>query len=257
MLTILPTKPDASRCVVKAEAYMSRAMPPTLEASPDLRRRTLESTAKFIAALAVIIMLPSLSLTYWQGWLYWALFAAFTVGGSLYFLAHDPALVERRLAVGPTAETERSQKLIMTAASVCVVLLFAMPGLDHYFGWSHVPAWLVIAADIAVMLSYLLVCYVLTVNSYAAATITTGADQPVISTGPYAWVRHPMYSGALLMFGLTPLALGSYWALLLLIPLAAVFAWRLLDEERVLRRDLPGYTAYCDKVRSRLVPGAW
>lgn len=217
----------------------------------------MTSSAKFIVALAVIIMLPSLSRTYWQGWLYWALFSAFTIGGSLYFLAYDPALVERRLAVGPAAETEQSQKLIMTVASVCVVLLFALPGLDHLFGWSHVPAWLVIAADIAVMLSYFLVCYVLSVNSYAAATITTGADQPVISTGPYAYVRHPMYSGALLMFGLTPLALGSYWALLLVIPLIAVFAWRLLDEERVLRRDLPGYAAYCDKVRSRLVPGVW
>jgi protein-S-isoprenylcysteine O-methyltransferase Ste14 len=232
-------------------------MPAAPQASPELRRRTLESSAKFIVALGVIIVLPSLSLTYWQGWLYWALFAAFTIGGSLYFLKYDPALVERRLAVGPTAETEKSQKIIMSAASVCVVLLFALPGLDHLFGWSHVPAWLVIAADIAVMLSYGLVCYVLSVNSYAAATITTGADQPVISTGPYAYVRHPMYSGALLMFGLTPLALGSYLSLLLVIPLAAVFAWRLLDEERVLKRDLPGYTAYCDKVRYRLVPGVW
>lgn len=232
-------------------------MPATPQASPELRRRTLESSAKFIVALGVIIVLPSLSLTYWQGWLYWALFAAFTIGGSLYFLKYDPALVERRLAVGPTAETEKSQKIIMSAASVCVVLLFALPGLDHLFGWSHVPAWLVIAADIAVMLSYGLVCYVLSVNSYAAAAITTGADQPVISTGPYAYVRHPMYSGALLMFGLTPLALGSYWSLLLVIPLAAVFAWRLLDEERVLKRDLPGYAAYCDKVRYRLVPGVW
>ncbi|KQZ00093.1 hypothetical protein ASD45_03930 [Pseudolabrys sp. Root1462] len=232
-------------------------MPAAPQASPELRRRTLESSAKFIVALGVIIVLPSLSLTYWQGWLYWALFAAFTIGGSLYFLKYDPALVERRLAVGPTAETEKSQKIIMSAASVCVVLLFALPGLDHLFGWSHVPAWLVIAADIAVMLSYGLVCYVLSVNSYAAATITTGADQPVISTGPYAYVRHPMYSGALLMFGLTPLALGSYWSLLIVIPLAAVFAWRLLDEERVLKRDLPGYAAYCDKVRYRLVPGVW
>lgn len=232
-------------------------MPAAPQASPELRRRTLESSAKFIVALGVIIVLPSLSLTYWQGWLYWALFAAFTIGGSLYFLKYDPALVERRLAVGPTAETEKSQKIIMSAASVCVVLLFALPGLDHLFGWSHVPAWLVIAADIAVMLSYGLVCYVLSVNSYAAATITTGADQPVISTGPYAYVRHPMYSGALLMFGLTPLALGSYWSLLLVIPLAAVFAWRLFDEERVLKRDLPGYAAYCDKVRYRLVPGVW
>lgn len=236
---------------------MPLAMTPSPQASPDLRRRTLESSAKFIVALAVIIMLPSLSLTYWQGWLYWALFAAFTVGGSLYFLKHDPALVERRLAVGPAAETEQNQKVIMTAASVCVVLLFALPGIDNLFSWSHVPAWLVIAADIAVLLSYALVCYVLSVNSYAAATITTGAGQPVISTGPYAYVRHPMYSGALLMFGLTPLALGSYWSLLLVIPLIAIFAWRLLDEERVLKRDLKGYVEYCSTVRFRLVPGVW
>ncbi|AXK83635.1 isoprenylcysteine carboxylmethyltransferase family protein [Pseudolabrys taiwanensis] len=232
-------------------------MTPTSHASPALKRRTLASSAKFIVALGVLIMLPSLSLRYWQGWLYWALFAGFTLGGSLYFLKTDPALVERRLAVGPTAETEKSQKLIMSAASVCVVLLFALPGIDHLFSWSHVPAWLVIAADIAVLLSYALVCYVLSVNSYAAATITTGVGQPVISTGPYAYVRHPMYSGALLMLGLTPLALGSYWSLLLVIPLIAIFAWRLLDEERVLKRDLKGYVEYCSKVRFRLVPGVW
>lgn len=222
-----------------------------------LRSRALQSTAQFRIALLVILFLPAWTLHYWQAWLYWVLFAALTIPVSLYFLKHDPALVERRMAAGPAAETEPAQKVIMTAASVCIVLLFAVPGLDHLFGLSAVPTAFVLMADALFVLSYIFIAIVLKENSYATATIRADQDQPVITTGPYSLVRHPMYSGALVMFGTTPLALGSYWALLLVIPLIAVLSWRLLDEERVLLRDLPGYADYRNKVAYRLVPGVW
>jgi protein-S-isoprenylcysteine O-methyltransferase Ste14 len=223
----------------------------------ELARRALESTAIFVAALAVTVIVPAWSLTYWQGWLYWALFSTLSFGATCYFLKYDPPLVERRLAAGPGAEKEKTQKTIMTAASACLILLLVFPGIDHLMNWSQVPTVIVLLADTGFALAYFFVCYVLAVNSYASATIETNAGQPVVSTGPYAIVRHPMYSSALVMFGLTPLALGSYWGLLLVVPLAAILAWRLIDEERFLLRELPGYADYCDKVRTRLLPGLW
>lgn len=222
-----------------------------------LRDRALQSTVQFLVALLVILLLPAWTLRYWQAWLYWALFAALTVGISLYFVKHDPALVERRMSAGPAAETEPTQRVIMTAASVCIALLFAVPGIDHLLKWSSVPVALVLIGDALFVAGYAFIAVVLHENSYAAATVRAARDQPVISTGPYAYVRHPMYSGAAVMFGGTPLALGSYWSLLLVVPLITVLAWRLTDEERVLRRDLPGYIAYCADVPYRLVPGVW
>ncbi len=223
----------------------------------SLRSRALRSTAQFLVVLLVLILLPAWTLHYWQAWLYWLLFTAMSAWMTLYFLKYDPALVSRRMAAGPRAEKERSQKIIMTAASACIIALFAVPGLDHLFGWSTVPTAIVLLGDFGFLLGYFFVFIVLRENSYAAATIGTDKDQPVIATGPYAVVRHPMYSGVIIMFGATPLALGSYWGMLLIIPLIAILAWRLLDEERLLLRDLPGYADYGNKVTYRLVPGVW
>jgi protein-S-isoprenylcysteine O-methyltransferase Ste14 len=145
----------------------------------------------------------------------------------------------------------------MTVASICFVLLLVVPAIDRRLDWSSVPWWLVLVGDAGVMLGYAAIFAVVRANSYAAATVRVEKDQPVISTGPYAIVRHPMYSGALLFLGLIPLALCSYWGLLLAVPTFAGLAWRAADEERVLIRDLPGYADYCRKVRWRLVPGIW
>jgi protein-S-isoprenylcysteine O-methyltransferase Ste14 len=224
---------------------------------PALRRQALQATAQFLVALAVLLLLPAWTLLYWQAWLYLVVFGTASIWATLYFLKHDPALVVRRMAAGPGAEKEKSQKRIMTAASACIIALFVVPGLDHLFGWSAVPTPIVLLADIGVVLGYYIIFIVLKENSYASATIETGRDQLVVATGPYALVRHPMYSGALIMFGATPLALGSYWGLLLVIPLAGVLAWRLFDEEQFLIRKLRGYVAYRQDVRYRLIPGIW
>jgi protein-S-isoprenylcysteine O-methyltransferase Ste14 len=227
------------------------------EAANDLFRRSMRGTALFLLAMAVMLFLPAWTLHYWQAWLFLIVFSAICVAGTLYFIKHDPVLVERRLAGGPSAEKEPSQKIIMTAASVCIVLLYVVPGLDRHFGWSHVPPAVVVLGDIGVLLGFLGIFRVFKENSYASATVEIGKEQRVIDTGPYALVRHPMYTFALLMFGATPLALGSFWALLLIIPLVGVLAWRLLDEERFLVRNLPGYAAYRERTRYRLIPGVW
>jgi protein-S-isoprenylcysteine O-methyltransferase Ste14 len=145
----------------------------------------------------------------------------------------------------------------MTIMIAEFVLLLIVPGLDHRWQWSAVPTWLVLAANAGVALSFWIFFLVLKQNSYAASTIRVEAGQPVISTGFYGIVRHPLYSGAVLLLICTPLALGSYWSLLIVFLTVPVLAWRLLDEERFLKQNLPGYVDYCRVTRFRLIPWIW
>jgi protein-S-isoprenylcysteine O-methyltransferase Ste14 len=222
-----------------------------------LNRRAWVRSALSVLALAAILFVPAGSLRFWQGWLYGLVFVAATAAISIYFLKHDPKLVERRMHVGPLAEQRPTQKIIMAITLVGFVSLLALPGLDYRWHWSAVPLWLVLAANAGVALSFVVFFIVLKQNSYAASTIRVESGQPVVSTGAYAIVRHPLYSGALLFLLFTPLALGSYWTLLVLIPVIPVLAWRLLDEERFLQQNLPGYAEYCRVTRFRLIPWIW
>jgi protein-S-isoprenylcysteine O-methyltransferase Ste14 len=207
--------------------------------------------------LAMLVFLPAGTLDYWQGWLFSAVFFICSLAVTLYLAATDPELLARRMNVGPGAETERTQKIIVIGAFLSFVAILVLSAIDHRLGWSSVPAWVVIFGAILIMLSYLGFCLVFRENTYGAATIETVEGQRVISTGPYAVVRHPMYSWGLLMMLGMPLALGSWWALLVAVLGVAVILARLLDEERFLARNLPGYQDYMRKVRYRLVPLVW
>jgi protein-S-isoprenylcysteine O-methyltransferase Ste14 len=220
-------------------------------------RRTWTRSALSVLAFAALLLGPAGSLRFWQGWLFGFVFVAATSAMSIYFLKHDPKLVERRMHIGPTAEQEPAQKIIMAIILSGFVLLLALPGFDYRWHWSAVPPWLVFAANVGVVLSFGIFFVVLKQNSYAASTIRVEAGQPVVSTGAYAIVRHPLYSGALVLLTFTPLALGSYWTLLVLVPMVPVLAWRLLDEERFLKLNLPGYADYCRSTRFRLIPRIW
>jgi protein-S-isoprenylcysteine O-methyltransferase Ste14 len=211
----------------------------------------------FVPIFFALLLAPAWSLHYWQAWVYGCVFLVTTTAIGIYFLKRDPRVIERRMRVGPAAEGEPAQKVIMSLVLAGFVLLIVVPGFDHRWHWSTVPAWLVLAADVLVVLGLLGTAVVVRQNSYAASTITVETGQPVVSTGLYAIVRHPMYSAALVMTAFTPLALGSYWGLLLVIALIPLLAWRLLDEERFLKLNLPGYSEYCQRVRYRLVPGLW
>ena len=228
-----------------------------MDLTGTLARRAFSGLGRFTVAMAVLLFLPGWSFRYWQGWAFLAVFCGACVASALYFLKHDPKLIERRMAVGAGAEKEPTQKIIMAITSVCFFLLIFIPVLDHRQHWSSVPAWLAIASDAGIALSFFLVTLVLRQNSFAAATIRVEAGQPVISTGAYGLVRHPMYAVALPMFVFMPLALGSYWGLLTLIAILPALIWRLLDEERYLKINLPGYADYCRRVRYRLVPLLW
>ena len=222
-----------------------------------LTRKAIKGQVEFVLVLALLVFLPAWSLGFWQGWVYWLIFTACTTGITLYFLAKDPALVERRLKAGAAAEREPSQKRIQAAAGMAVCAIMVVPGLQYHVDPTSIPVVVVAAADLLLALSFWIIFLVFRENSHASGIIEVHADQTVISTGPYAVVRHPMYAGASLMFLATPLALGSTWALALTPVVVIVLAVRLLDEERFLSRNLPGYDAYRRKVRWRLVPRVW
>jgi protein-S-isoprenylcysteine O-methyltransferase Ste14 len=196
-------------------------------------------------------------LRFWQGWTFLAVFfgASALVTGDL--IANDPALLQRRLKGGPTQESEPTQRLIMVFMSLGFVALIVVPGLDHRFGWSQAPAIVALAGDVLVAAGFFVVYLVFKANSFASSTVGVAEGQALVSTGPYAIVRHPMYAGALVYLVGTPLALGSYWGLLVLALMTPILIWRLVDEERILDRRLPGYPDYKRKVRYRLFPGVY
>ncbi|MGC1864181.1 MAG: isoprenylcysteine carboxylmethyltransferase family protein [Methylocystis sp.] len=215
------------------------------------------ASACLVVVVALALFVPAGTPRYWQAWAYLAVFFGASGAITRYLVNNDPALLRRRLRGGPTAEKETSQKIIMFFISIGYFALLVVSALDHRFGWSSPPAFLTIAADLLILLGLYIVFLVYRENSFSSATIEVAADQRVISTGPYAVVRHPMYSGSFLYLLATPLALGSWWGLLAAAGLAPFFAWRLFDEERLLKEKLPGYADYCSRTRWRLIPGVF
>jgi protein-S-isoprenylcysteine O-methyltransferase Ste14 len=219
--------------------------------------RALRSSIFGLFVMAALLFVPAGTFDYWQAYVFMAVFVAASAAITLYLAIKDPKLLERRMNVGPTAEKEPTQKIIMVFALLGFIALLVVPALDRRFMWSRVPPYVSVIGDLLVALGFLLVYFVIRENSYAASTIQVAEGQTVISTGPYAVVRHPMYAGVLpLLIGM-PLALGSWWGLFALILFMPALIWRLLDEERFLHKNLPGYTEYTRKVRYRLVPFVW
>ena len=207
--------------------------------------------------MGAAIFVSAGTLSYWHGWLYLLAFFGSAAAITLYLWRADPALLERRVNAGPAAEQDLSQQIIQSVAAVAFIGVLVVPALDHRFGWSSVPAVLSVAADLAVVGGFWIVFLVFKENTFTAATIEVAGEQTVVSTGPYAVVRHPMYAGALLLLLATPIALGSWWGLLAFLPMLAAIVWRLRDEERFLTEHLSGYAEYCRRVRFRLAPRIW
>lgn len=222
-----------------------------------LYRRAAGKFLQLPVILALFVFLPAGTLDYWEAWLFSAVFAACSLAITLYLAVNDPQLLERRMNAGPGAEKEPTQKIIMTGAFLAFAAMPVLSAIDHRFGWSNVPAPMVILGDILIVLANAGFYLVFRENTYGAATIQVSEGQKVISTGPYAVVRHPMYSWALLMIVGMPLALGSWWGLIAAVAGVAGIVARLLDEEQFLARNLAGYPDYMREVRYRLVPLVW
>jgi protein-S-isoprenylcysteine O-methyltransferase Ste14 len=223
----------------------------------SLNTKAWLSVAVLAVVIALMIFVPAGTVRYWQGWVYLSIFTLTSILTTIYLMKRDPALLERRMKGGPTAETRPAQKFIMLGASIGFIALIVVSALDFRFGWSRVPIGIVLIGDLLVVIGFFLVARVYRENTYSSATIEVAKDQKVISTGPYAIVRHPMYASALLYLLGTPLALGSYWGYVALAVMMIFLIWRLLDEERFLATNLPGYAEYQQRVRHRLVPFVW
>lgn len=207
--------------------------------------------------MAALLFIPAWTLDYWQAWTFLAVYFGWSLAITLYLMAADPKLLQRRMSGGPAAEKEPTQKIIMFFTSMGFIGLLIFPALDHRFAWSRMPPYVSLAGDLFVTLGFLAIFFVFKENTFSSATIELAPDQKVISTGPYAVVRHPMYAGALvLLFGI-PIALGSWWGLLLIVAMVPALIWRLVDEENFLVRNLPGYAEYQHEVRCRLIPLVW
>lgn len=217
----------------------------------------LASTVGGIVFMGVLLFLPAWTFDYWQAWVFIAVFIVGTMVPTVYLGVKNPEALQRRLTGGPWYETRLAQKMIMVGLLLSVVAVGVVSALDHRFGWSTVPTAVVVVGNVLVLTGLLLAEVVVIQNNYAAATITVEHEQPVVSTGLYGLVRHPMYVGALIMMVGMPLALGSFWGLLTAIPTTLVFVARITDEEKALRQELEGYEEYTEKVRYRLVPGVW
>ena len=211
--------------------------------------------ATVAVVMGLLLFLTASTIDYWQGWVYLGIFAWASLLITVYLMRADPALLRRRSRGGPLAEKRAPQKIAMLVVSVGFIAALIVPALDHRFGWSHVPPYATAAGDVLVAIGFYAIFLVSKENTFASAKVELSQDQRVISTGPYALVRHPMYAGLLLLFFGTPLALGSYWGLLTFVLTTLGFVWRLFDEEKLLAENLPGYAEYCREVRWRLIPG--
>ncbi len=198
--------------------------------------------------------LPAGTLAYWEAWGYLVVIFTPLIGITAYLFRNDPELLQRRLQL---KERRVEQKNILRFGYPLFILFFLLPGFDKRFGWSHAPVGAVIVADILVFLGYMLIFLVFKENSYASRIIEVQAGQKVISSGPYAIIRHPMYLGTMLFYMFSPLALGSWLSMLLALPLIPILVFRIRDEEKTLEQGLEGYKAYMQKTRYRLIPGIW
>ncbi|HSQ94333.1 MAG TPA: isoprenylcysteine carboxylmethyltransferase family protein [Methanoregula sp.] len=220
----------------------------------NLKRKIAVLLPAVFLALGLLFFVPAGTTDYWEAWVYCAVLLVPFLLVLAWLLKKDPELLARRLRLD---EKEPAQKRIVRVAGVLFLIGLIIPGLDHRYGWSDIPVAVVLAADVLVILGYTLIFLVLRENPFASRVVDVEPGQTVIATGPYAMVRHPMYLGASIMWLATPVALGSLWALPFFFLIPVILVWRILNEEEVLLRELPGYREYVQTVRYRLVPGIW
>jgi protein-S-isoprenylcysteine O-methyltransferase Ste14 len=223
----------------------------------DLSKKVFVGFLQLFIGLAVLLFPPAWALDYWQAWIFLAVYSLSVLTVTLDLMKKNPKLLDRRINSNPGSEKQKSQKILNFLISKALIVVVVVPVIDHRCAWSAVPLYGVAAGDVLVALGFLIVFFVFKENTFASAIIEIGTGQKVISSGPYALVRHPMYIGWLVTFSGVPLALGSWWGLFTILPVTLVIVWRLLDEETFLAGNLPGYSEYQNRMRYRLVPFIW
>ncbi|MDO4484179.1 MAG: isoprenylcysteine carboxylmethyltransferase family protein [Clostridia bacterium] len=212
------------------------------------------SVAVFSGILLGLIFGAAGSWQYAAGWAFWVSFCVPTLMITAFFLKEDPALIERRIF---PVETRPRQLIGQGIAGVLFAALMILPALDYRNGWSRLPLAVSLAGDAMVIIGFVIVFFVFRENTFASRAVEIMHHQQVIQTGPYAVVRHPMYLGALMVILAMPFALGSLLGVFIALPLMGVIVCRILDEEKLLRAELDGYSDYCRKTKYRLIPYVW
>jgi protein-S-isoprenylcysteine O-methyltransferase Ste14 len=204
-----------------------------------------------------MLFVPAGTFNYWQAWVFLAAVAVSAWAPIIYVLQTNPGALQARMRGGPAAESRLAQRVVIAGLYLSLATMVVVSVLDHRFRWSPVPTAICLLGDVLVIVGLAVVALVIIQNSYAAATVQVQPDQKVIATGLYGLVRHPMYTGNVIMMVGIPLALGSYLGLVFVIPGLIVLALRIRDEEKLLAQELDGYREYTRKVRYRLAPGMW
>ena len=210
-----------------------------------------------LVVFGLLLFLAAGTFNYWQAWVFLVVFALSGWIPGIYLLRTNPVALQRRMRGGPTAETRMVQKVVMGGLWLSLAAMVMVSVLDHRFGWSPVPTAICLVGDVLVAVGLGVMALVVIQNSYAAATVQVEAGQKLASTGLYGLVRHPMYAGNVIMMVGVPLALGSYWGLVFVMPGLMVLVSRIRDEEKLLQEELKGYREYTRKVRYRLMPCMW
>ena len=210
----------------------------------DVNKKAFSGFLKLIVIVAVSMLVVAGTVDYWQAWVFLAVFFGSALAITFYLAKNDPKLLERRINAGPGDEKEKSQKIIQFLAAIAFIAILVVPALDHRFGWSTVPPYVCIVGDILVALGFLAVFFTFRENTFASAIIEVGSEQKIISTGPYAFVRHPMYLGYIFdLLGLL-LVTASFGMLFLGAGFVAMIVWRARIEEEKLSEASPEYRRY-------------
>ena len=225
--------------------------------TPSLTTRARRSLLRSLAVQGTVLFLCAGSLGYGRAWLYLAFTTVSTLATNAYLMRSNRSLLERRLAAEGQGETERIQRLFFALLRIVGLVMLAVAGLDRRFGWSSVSPWIAACAYLVLCIGWVVVVLVFRENAHGSSVIEVTEEQRVIASGPYRWVRHPMYTGFLLMIAATPLALGSFYAQLLVPLIIGLFVMRMVAEERFLAARLSGYTNYLHTTRKRLLPWVW
>ncbi|WP_266181336.1 methyltransferase family protein [Dyella humicola] len=207
-----------------------------------------------------LLFLPAGTLAWPQAWIFLALFAGCGFAIGVWLLKTNPDLLAERMKSPISRDQAARDRAVIIAMVLCFFAWFMLMGLDaRRFGWSHTPTWAQVLGACLIIVAFCGWAQVLRTNHFASVMIRLQKEraQTVISSGPYAVVRHPMYSYALLLFIGAPLLLGSLWGLLGLVVFLPLLALRIFGEEAMLMDGLPGYRDYASKVRFRLLPGVW
>ncbi|MGH3954364.1 methyltransferase family protein [Mycobacteroides salmoniphilum] len=210
-----------------------------------------------LAVFGSVLFLLAGTFDYWQVWVFLVVFALSTWIPTVYLQQANPAAHERRKHAGPAAETRTVQKVLIGGWYMSLAALIVISALDHRFGWSSVPSAICVIGDVLVAVGLGITSLVVIQNSFAASTVQVETGQTVASTGLYGLVRHPMYTGNVITIVGFPLALGSYWGLVAVVPGLVALIVRIRDEERLLVEQLDGYREYAQKARYRLAPYVW